>query len=175
MDNFYHILVKDEDKNNDDLHLDLDQSRHAIEICNRFSKKSNYWLSYVIRSSAELVVALVLLVWVSAFGIPYLAGGENVWYEGVMPCNIYGHMYECSGHPTQVKKGVSKIQKNFTHIFTNILFLLVAVLPVHHDNGRGHLVVLCHAGRFQPCLDGSSKFGKAEQRYAQLSHLPEEK
>ena len=104
MDNFYHILVKDEDKNNDDLHLDLDQSRHAIEICNRFSKKSNYWLSYVIRSSAELVVALVLLVWVSAFGIPYLAGGENVWYEGVMPCNVYGHMYECSGHPTQVKK-----------------------------------------------------------------------
>ena len=107
MDNFYNLLVKDTDnKPGHDLHLDLDGSRHAIEICNRFSKKSNYWMSYLSRTIAELLVALVLLGWVTSYGLPHIADLNSVWWDTVLPCDVYGHMFECSGHPQQVRQQI---------------------------------------------------------------------
>ena len=72
-------------------------SRHAIEISNRFTKNSNYLASYVARTSFELLIALGGFAWMCIHGIPQLADEESV-----LPCNIYGYMYECSGLPRQV-------------------------------------------------------------------------
>jgi len=112
LDDFYNLLVKDrDDKPGHELKLDLDGSRHAIEISNRFSKKSNYWVSYVVRTVSELIVAGVLFGSVLALGLPSLFNGEG----GVLPCNVYGHMFECSGHP-----------KSFYEIISVLVLVLLA-------------------------------------------------
>jgi len=115
LDDFYN-LVKDGDE---DVATDLDGSRHAIEISHRFSKKSNYWLSYMVRTISELTIALALFTWMMVIGIPRMFN-----YDNVIPCDVYGHWYECAGHSEEFYNAVL--------IFTLVILLFYVVLALYN-------------------------------------------
>jgi len=116
LDDFYNLLQKDD--GDEQTEPGLGGSRHVIEISHRFSKKSNYWMSYMVRTISELVVALALLTWMIVIGlVPRVYNIDNV-----IPCDVYGNWYECSGHSEEFYYAVL--------IFTLVILFIYVCLAV---------------------------------------------
>ena len=102
LDDFYNLLQKDDE--DEKTAPGLGGSRHAIEISHRFSKKSNYWMSYTVRTISELIVALALFTWMIVIGLVEGIQWRVYNVDNVIPCDVYGHWYECSGHSEEVSQ-----------------------------------------------------------------------
>ena len=100
LDTFYNLLVKEDEKKDESeranhVVLDLEDSRSAIEVSHSFSDKSNYFLSYVVRTVAEFMVSVALFTWLAYSGV------QGIKSDQFILCDVYGAYYECAGHPQQ--------------------------------------------------------------------------
>ena len=90
---------------------DLEDTRAALEVSHSFSRGSNYFLSYALRTLTELVLAVLLLAWIVWRGVPAIQAEEFIF------CDVHGYQYECTGHPQQ--------------FYMYVLFVAIAVLIVY--------------------------------------------
>ncbi|XP_059093756.1 uncharacterized protein LOC131888834 isoform X2 [Tigriopus californicus] len=74
---------------------DLENSKIALEVSHSFSRGSNYFLSYLLRTLCEFIVATGLLAWLVWRGFPSIQKEEFIY------CDVHGFHYECAGHPQQ--------------------------------------------------------------------------
>ena len=101
LDTFYNLLVKEEPnkegevKKDVDENIDTEDTRGAIEVSHSFMSSSNYFLSYIVRTISEFVVAAALLIWLIVKGLPSIQRDEFIL------CDVYEYFYECAGHPQQ--------------------------------------------------------------------------
>jgi len=91
---------------------DLENSKAALEVAQSFAQSSSYFLSYLLRTLAEFVLALVLLAWLLTLGLPSIERDEFIY------CEVHGHQYECAGHPQQF----------YMYVLFIVLFLLSVYL-----------------------------------------------
>ena len=66
----------------------------ALEVAHSFREKTNYFLSYLLRTVLAQVVAVLLTVFLIMSGKPIFFA-----HSQVIPCNVHGYLYECSGVP----------------------------------------------------------------------------
>ena len=108
LDTFYALLVQEkvlkssdqkkvkdhesDDKENED---NLVDGKEVVELKVSFRGSSSYFLSYLLRSAIELLVAAILLTYMVWQGLPVLETANTV------VCNVYGIYYECSGQPAE--------------------------------------------------------------------------
>ena len=68
---FYNLLVKEitaTDK--DTVTIEVEHRKDVIEISQKFAQKTNFYRSYIIRTILESLVAVVLICWLCAHGLP---------------------------------------------------------------------------------------------------------
>ena len=101
---FYDLLVRDiiipkkqVDDAKDASKLKADDRRDVIVISNSFNNSYSFYLSYVIRTIVELMIASALFAYLVYKG--YKLGAWHLGDVGSVMCDVYGHWYECSGHP----------------------------------------------------------------------------
>ena len=133
LESFYSLIVKDimeGEADNPSSKIDstgseLNQVKAALKVAHSFSKRSSYYLSYLLRTAVELGLALVLLTWLIWFGIPSILGDKFIY------CDIHGYHYECSGHPQELYKYVLFVATGLLciYLFCNIYNLLWLCLP----------------------------------------------
>merc|ERR1711981_1410172 len=85
LDAFYNLLVKEGElpekdvevvaaaKDAEKFAVDIEDSRSTIEVSHSFSSSDNYFLSYVVRTIIEFVVATFLLTWLCGYGLPQIS------------------------------------------------------------------------------------------------------
>ena len=98
LDKFYSLLVRENVLDAKPKMLEggldaVDHGKEAVEIRQSFKGSNGYFLSYVLRTVMEVVVASILLVYMIWRGIPILSTGE------VVVCDVHGFFYECAGQP----------------------------------------------------------------------------
>ena len=69
--------------------------KEVIGIKDSFRGSSGYFLSYLLRTVIELLVAAILLTYMIWQGLPVLETANTV------VCNVHGFYYECSGQPAE--------------------------------------------------------------------------
>jgi len=102
MERFYkllvreNILVKDDGGNITEVAEDFtDGGREAIEVRQSFRKSSTYFMSYLIRTILEIIIAGGLIAWMSVKGFP------EIEHQSTIHCNVHSYWFECSGSPQQ--------------------------------------------------------------------------
>ena len=63
----------------------------ALEVSHSFREKSNFFTSYLVRTMLALVAPAVLLAFLS------MSANVKQVYDNVIPCNVQGYKYECTG------------------------------------------------------------------------------
>ena len=103
LDKFYALLVREKVlKSAGDTKLLNDHSdnivngKEAVEIKASFRGSSGYFLSYLLRTMIELLVATILLIYMIWQGLPILEISHTT-----LACNVHGFYYECSGQPAE--------------------------------------------------------------------------
>ena len=104
---FYDLLVRDIITAKKQVHdtkdtreLNAEDRKDVIVISNSFNNSNNFYLSYVIRTIVELIIASTLLAYLAYKG--HNLGVWNLDDVGSVMCDVYGHWYECSGHPQRL-------------------------------------------------------------------------
>ena len=77
--------------------LNAEDRKDVIVISNSFNNSYSFYLSYVIRTIVELMIASALFGYLVYKG--YTLGAWHLGDVGSVMCDVYGHWYECSGHP----------------------------------------------------------------------------
>jgi len=98
------------------------QTREAVEVEESFlCSEDNYFLSYLIRTCSELLIALFFLAWIMLSAVPVILSDSDI-----IPCNINGYLYVCSGHPQEFYKFILTIAIVF--IF---LYIIMNIFNLH--------------------------------------------
>lgn len=122
LDTFYNLLVKESlecttpvgEVTSDGVTEaidDLENSKIALEVSHSFSRGSNYFLSYLLRTLCEFIVATGLLGWLIWRGFPSIQKEEFIY------CDVHGFHYECAGHPQQ--------------FYMYVLFMVIVIIGVY--------------------------------------------
>ena len=128
LDKFYKLLL---DQNivgqGNEQEVVQTQTRLAVEIEESFRcSEDNYFVSYLIRTSLELMIPVLLLAWITLSGVPVIFSDVDL-----IPCEINNYQYVCSGHPQEFYKFILSIAIVFIflYIITNIYNLLWIIKP----------------------------------------------
>jgi len=73
----------------------VDGGKEAIEIKQSFKGNNNYFLSYMVRTLLEIIIAGGLLLWI------ILRGLTVIKHQDTIHCDVHGYWFECSGQPAQ--------------------------------------------------------------------------
>jgi len=92
--------------------LEIEDSKLAFEVAQSFSQSSNYFVSYLVRTISELLVATGLFVWLLISGIPTIQDEESIY------CPISEFYYHCSGHP----------QRFYFYVLLTTMFILAVYI-----------------------------------------------
>jgi len=113
--------------------------REAIELEEGFNcSEENFSSSYLVRTSLELIITSLLLVWILLSGVPVIFTVADI-----IPCKIDTYMYACSGHPQQFYKFILCLAIVFiiSYILTNIYNLLWILKP---ENRKFDKIILTY-------------------------------
>ncbi len=121
LNTFYNLLVKQGDGGGEreqsaaqlSDYTDVEHSKTALEVSQSFEGSRSYFLSYLLRTVVEFVLAGVLFGWLLLNGLPIIEREEFIY------CNVYGYWFECAGHPQQFYMYVL-----FVTLFVLFLYLL---------------------------------------------------
>jgi len=72
----------------------VEDNIQMVEVRQSFKHGSHFYVSYLLRTLLEFLVALLLSGWLAVYG--FIIEDDRVIY-----CNVHAVMYECSGVPTQ--------------------------------------------------------------------------
>ena len=101
MEKLYGLLARDillGKNTNDSGELVNDDRRNVIAISNSFNTSENFFQSYLLRTIIEIIIAAGLFAWLVIRSALQVASND---ISAVM-CDVYGHWYECSGHPQRL-------------------------------------------------------------------------
>ena len=101
LEKFYGLLVRDillGKNKNDSGELVNDDRSDVIEISNSFNTSDNFFQGYLLRTIIEIIIAAGLFAWLIFRSAGHVASND---VSAVM-CDVYGHWYECSGHPQRL-------------------------------------------------------------------------
>ena len=101
LEKFYGLLVRDillGKNKNDSGEIINDDRSDVIEISNSFNTSENFFQSYLLRTIIEIIIAAGLFAWLVIRSALQVASND---ISAVM-CDVYGHWYECSGHPQRL-------------------------------------------------------------------------
>eukprot|EP00092_Neocalanus_flemingeri_P024779 GFUD01026868.1.p1 GENE.GFUD01026868.1~~GFUD01026868.1.p1 ORF type:complete len:507 (+),score=114.41 GFUD01026868.1:221-1741(+) len=103
----------------------VDGGREAIELRQSFRGKRTYFLSYLLRTILEVIVASILLVYMCWRGLPILDDANTII------CDVHSYYFECSGQPAQFYVYSLYITCIITiaYILCNIYNLLWLIFP----------------------------------------------
>ena len=106
--------------------------KEVVEIKASFRGSSGYFLSYVLRTVIELLVAAILLTYMIWQGLPVLETANTV------VCNVHGFYYECSGQPAEFYFYILCITIALTLMYTmcNVYNMLWLTFPCFGKLGR---------------------------------------
>ena len=102
VEKFYGLLVRGillGKNTNDSGEIINDDRRDVIEISNSFNTSENFFQSYLLRTIIQIIIAAGLFAWLVHRSVNLETAGDDV--SSVM-CDVYGHWYECSGHPQRL-------------------------------------------------------------------------
>jgi len=131
LEKFYNLLLKENvldakvAKDGGACQLTLHGGREAIEIRQSFKNSNNFFISYLVRTILEIVVALLLLIYSIVEGIPILDDSNTII------CDVHSYYFECSGQPAQFYIYILYFTIIITscYILCNIYNLMWLVLP----------------------------------------------
>eukprot|EP00095_Tigriopus_kingsejongensis_P004023 maker-scaffold5_size1054832-snap-gene-1.14 protein:Tk04023 transcript:maker-scaffold5_size1054832-snap-gene-1.14-mRNA-1 annotation:"leucine-rich repeat-containing protein 8d-like" len=92
--------------------IELENSKTILQISQSFSQGSMYFVSNVLRTISEFLMALALLLWLLYYGLPNAQKGP------ILYCDVHGYLYECAGHPQQF----------YLYVVLIVLVIIVAYL-----------------------------------------------
>ena len=134
---FYDLLVRDiimakkeVDDAKDTGELKAEDRKDVIVISNSFNNSNNFYLSYVIRTIVELMIASTLFAYLVYKG--HDLGVWNLGDAGSVMCDVYGHWYECSGHPQKFYLVVLIVADVL--LFGYMLLTAITLLWISHPN-----------------------------------------
>ena len=161
LDKFYSLLVKENvlqvKKDSGDAvevtHDVLDGGRETIELRQSFKGTQTYFLCYLLRTLAEIIAALILLVYMLWRGLPVLEHSNTVI------CNVHSFFFECSGQPAQfyIYSLYITIAITSLYICCNVYNLLWLIFP---SIGKLSRVMSTYK---QKMLDREENQGKSER------------
>ena len=131
LEKFYNLLLKEnvlDEKVTPEggaCQLISDGGREAIEIRQSFQNSNNFFISYLVRTVLEIIVALLLLIYSIVKGIPILDDSNTII------CDVHSYFFECSGQPAQFYKYILYFTIIITsfYILCNIYNLMWLTLP----------------------------------------------
>jgi len=105
--------------------LSSDGGREAIEIRQSFKNSNSFYISYLVRTILEIIVASLLLVYSVLEGIPILD------HSNTIICDVHSYYFECSGQPAQFYIYILYFTIAITsfYILCNIYNLMWLTLP----------------------------------------------
>ena len=123
LESFYELVVKDilddEDEDNEkNKEAEQSNAKTTVELTQSFSDGANFYYSYLLRTSLEILTALYLFQWLLFHGIPSLSKDQLIY------CDVHGYQYECAGLPQQF----------YTYILLVVLVILVMYLACSFYN-----------------------------------------
>ena len=74
---------------------DISGGREAAELRLHFQGSRSYFVSYLLRTCLEIIIATILLVYMSWRGLPVLK------HSNTIICEVHNFYFECSGQPAQ--------------------------------------------------------------------------
>eukprot|EP00092_Neocalanus_flemingeri_P026006 GFUD01028186.1.p1 GENE.GFUD01028186.1~~GFUD01028186.1.p1 ORF type:complete len:488 (+),score=99.87 GFUD01028186.1:471-1934(+) len=105
--------------------LSYDGGREALEIRQSFKNSNNFFISYLVRTILEIIVASILLIYSVIEGIPILD------HSNTIICDVHSYYFECSGQPAQFYIYILYFTIAITsfYIMCNIYNLMWLTLP----------------------------------------------
>jgi len=91
-----------------------DGGREALELKQSFKGNSNYFVSYIVRTTLEILIAMLLLAFICIYGLPVIEHQDTIY------CDVHNYWFECSGQPAQFYVYVLYI----TFVITGMYMLL---------------------------------------------------
>jgi len=131
LEQFYNLLLKENVLDNKPIpeggacQLVADGGREAIEIRQSFKHSNNFFISYLVRTILEIIVALLLLIYSIVEGVPILDDSNTII------CDVHGYYFECSGQPAQFYIYILYFTIGITssYILCNIYNLMWLTMP----------------------------------------------
>ena len=110
LDKFYKILVDNKILNETEDHdsAAADGSLQEIEFRYAFRKNQNYYTSFILRSSLQIVLSSAFLFFITIRGLQITEEDDDIY------CNVHGYWHECHGIP---------IGRNVLQDFLTILYI----------------------------------------------------
>jgi len=102
-----------------------DGGKEAVEIRQSFKNSNTFFISYLLRTILEIIVAFILLIYSIIEGIPILDDSNSI------VCDVHGYYFECSGQPAQFYKYILYFTIVITsgYILCNIYNLMWLTMP----------------------------------------------